>query len=53
MSFLPPVSPPVRMENLYSCFKDFHDIRYLRIFRKFVEKIKILLKSDKNYREYS
>jgi hypothetical protein len=36
------------MEQLGSQLTDFHEIWYLRIFRKSVEKIQISLKSDKN-----
>jgi len=36
------------MEQLGSHEKDFHEIWYLGIFRKFVLKIQVLLKSDKN-----
>ena len=36
------------MEHLGSHWKDFHEISYLGIFRKFVEKIQDSLKSDKN-----
>ena len=38
----------IRTEQLGSYQKDFHEIWYLRIFKKSVEKIQILLKSDKN-----
>ena len=38
----------VRMKQLGSHSKDFHEIWYLHIFRKSVEKIQVLLKSDKN-----
>jgi hypothetical protein len=38
----------VRIEQLGSHWTDFHEILYLKIFRKSVEKIKVLLKSDKN-----
>ena len=38
----------VRMEHLDSQWKDFHEIRSLRIFRKSVEKIQVSLKSDNN-----
>ena len=37
----------VRMEQLGSHFTDFHEILYVRVFRKSVEKILFLLKSDK------
>ena len=36
------------MEQLGSQRMDFHEIFYLRIFRKSVEKIQVQLKSDKN-----
>jgi len=36
------------MEQLGSHWMDFHDILYLSIFRKSVEKIQVPLKSDKN-----
>jgi hypothetical protein len=36
------------MEQLGSHYMDFHEIWYLIIFRKSVEKIQISLKSDKN-----
>ena len=38
----------VRMEKLGSHLTDFHEIWYLKISRKSVEKIRISLKSDKN-----
>jgi hypothetical protein len=38
----------VRMEQLGSHWMDFHEIWYLTIFRKSVEKVSVLLKSDKN-----
>jgi hypothetical protein len=39
--------PSVRMEQLGSHWMDFRDTLYLSIFRKTVEKIQFLLKSDK------
>ena len=36
------------MEHLGSHWTEFHEILYLRIFRKSVEKIQVSLKSDKN-----
>jgi hypothetical protein len=36
------------MEQLGSHWTDFHEIWYLNIFRKSVEKIQVSLKSDKN-----
>jgi len=36
------------MEQLDSHFTDNHEIWYLRIFRKYVEKIQVSLKSGKN-----
>jgi len=38
----------VRMEQLSSLWTDFHEIWYLNIFRNYVEKIQVSLKSDKN-----
>jgi hypothetical protein len=38
----------IRMAQLGSQFTDFYEILYLGIFRKSVEKIQDLLKSDKN-----
>jgi len=42
------VCPPVRIEQLGSHCSDVLDIWYLSIYRKFVEKIQVSLKSDKN-----
>jgi hypothetical protein len=42
------VCPSVRMEQLDSHWTDFNDIWNLSIFIKSVEKIQVLLKSDKN-----
>jgi hypothetical protein len=42
------VRPSLHMEHLGSHRAVFHDILYLTIFRKSVEKIEVLLKSDKN-----
>jgi len=36
-----PVCPSVHMEQLGSHWTDFHEIWYLSIFRKFVEKIQV------------
>jgi len=44
----PSSRPSVCMEQHGSHWTDFHDILYLRIFRKPVEKIQLSLKSDKN-----
>ena len=41
------VCPSVRMEQLGSQRRDFHEICYFSIFRDSVEKFKVLLKSDK------
>jgi len=40
--------PSIRMEQLGSHWTDLHEIWYLTIFRKNVEKIQISLKYDKN-----
>jgi hypothetical protein len=42
------VRPSVRMKQLGSRWKDIHEILYLNVFRKSVEKIKISLKIGKN-----
>jgi len=47
-SFVISVRPSVRMEKLGSHWTDFHEIWYLSIFLKYVEKIQVSLKSDKN-----
>jgi len=47
-SVYPFVLPSVRMEQLGSHWKHFHEIWYLSIFRKFVEKIPAVLKPEKN-----
>ena len=43
-----PFSLPFRVEQFDSHWIDFHEIWYLSIFRKSVEKIQIPLKTDKN-----
>jgi hypothetical protein len=48
VSFVMSACLSVRMEQLSSHWTYFHEIRYLGIFRKSLEKIPILLKSDKN-----
>jgi hypothetical protein len=40
--------PSVLMEQLGSHWTDFNEISYLSIVRKYVMKIEVLLKSDKN-----
>jgi len=45
-----PVSPYIRMEQLSFNEANFHEIRSLSIFRKSVEKVQGLLKSEKNNR---
>jgi hypothetical protein len=47
ITFVTSVCPSVRMEQLGSHWADFHNILYLKIFRKTVEKIKFLLQFDK------
>ena len=44
--FVMSVRPSVRMEQLGSHWMDFHEIWYLLIFRKYVAKIQVSLKSD-------
>jgi hypothetical protein len=41
------VHPSVYMEQLDSHWTDFHEISYLSIFRKSIEKIQVPLKSEK------
>jgi hypothetical protein len=41
------------MEQLGSHWTDFHEILYLSIFRKSVERVKILLKSDESDRYFT
>jgi len=43
----------LRMEQLSSQWTDFHEIEYLSIFRKSVEKIRVSLKSDKNNKYFN
>jgi len=42
------VRPSVRMEQLGSHWTDFHEIWYLSMIRKTVQKIQVSLKADKN-----
>ena len=42
--------PSVCMEQLGSHWTDFHEIWYLKIFRKYVKKIQVWLKSDRHNR---
>ena len=46
--YISPICPSVRMEQLSSHQMDFHEILYLSIFWKFVTKMQVSLKSDKN-----
>ena len=48
INFVMSVCPSVIMEHLGYHVKEFHEIVYLIIFRKSVEKIQFSLKSDKN-----
>ena len=48
VSFVMSVCPFVRMEQLGSHWTDFHEILFLSIFRKSVEKNQVSLKSDPN-----
>ena len=48
ISFVMCVCPSLRMEQLVSHWTDFHEIWYLSIFRKSVEKIQVSLISNKN-----
>ena len=48
ISFVMSVRLSVRMKQLGSHQMDFHEILYLSIFRKYIEKIEVSLKYDKN-----
>jgi hypothetical protein len=48
VSFVMSVWPSIRMEQRGSHRTDFHEIWYLDIFRKSLEKVEVSLKSDKN-----
>jgi hypothetical protein len=48
ISFVMSLCPRVHKEHFGSDWADFHEIRYLSIFQKSVEKIQVSLKSDKN-----
>jgi hypothetical protein len=50
ISFVISLCPSVRVEQLGPHWTNFHEILYLRIFRKSVEKIQFSLKSDKTNR---
>jgi hypothetical protein len=47
------VLPCVRMEQLGSQCRDFHDILYLNIFPKYVEKIQVSLKFENTNRHFT
>ena len=48
ISFIMSVCPPVHVEHLGSHWIDFHEIWYLNIFKKIVEKTEVSLISDEN-----
>jgi hypothetical protein len=48
ISFIVSVRPSVHMEQLGSHWMDFHEIWYLSIFWKYVKKIQVSLKCDRN-----
>jgi len=48
ISFVISVRPFVRMEKLNSHWTDFHEVLYLSIFRKYIDKIQVSLKYDNN-----
>jgi REP element-mobilizing transposase RayT len=52
ISFVTSVHLSVRMEQRRSHLTDFHENRYLNIFRKFVKKVQVSLKSDKSSGNY-
>ena len=53
ISFIMFVRPSVRMEQLGSQTTNFNEIWYLSIFRKYVKKIQVSLKSDKNNGQFT
>jgi hypothetical protein len=48
ISFVAFVCPSIRMQQVGSHWRDFHEIWYLSIFQKSVEKVRVSLKSEKN-----
>ena len=48
----PSVCPSVRMERLGSHRADFHEIWYFKIFRKSIDEIQVVLKSDDDNNRY-
>jgi len=48
MSVCSSIRPAAHMQQLSSHWMDIHKILYLSIFRKYVEKMQVLLTSDKN-----
>jgi hypothetical protein len=48
ISFVMSVRPSVLMKELGSHWTNFHEILYLSIFQKYFEKVKFLLKDEKN-----
>jgi hypothetical protein len=53
ISFLVSVLPSVRMEQLGSLRMEFHEILYYRTSRKFVDRIQVSLKPDKNSKYFT
>ena len=53
ISFAMPVCLSARTEHLGTHWTDFDEISYLRLFRKFIEKIPVSLKSDKNNGQFT
>ena len=47
------VCPSIHMEQLGPHYTNFHEIWYLRVFQKSVEKIQVWLKSDKDNKDFS
>jgi len=47
------VRPSIRMEQLGSHWKDFHEIWHFSIFRKSIEKIQVSLKSARNNKHFT
>ena len=53
ISFIMSVCPSIHMEQLGPHYTNIHEIWYLRVFQKFVEKIQVWLKSDKDNKDFT
>ena len=53
ISFIMSVCPSIHMEQLGPHYANFHEIRYLRVFQKFVQKIQFWLKCDTDNEDFT